>query len=88
MSGTAENGAATMGKEKTEFLDSGQYTVNGITRYERIFGRNYVSEGGLQSTQVGQSDYTLALWAECHIRLLIAIFCNFLKLMVTPNVRK
>jgi len=51
MSGTAENGAATMGKEKTEFLDSGQYTVNGITRYERIFGRNYVSEGGLQSTQ-------------------------------------
>ena len=52
MSGATANGV-TVGKEKTEFLDSGQYTINGITRYERIFGRNYVSEGGLQSTQVG-----------------------------------
>ena len=53
MSGATTNGDVTVGKEKTEFLDSGQYTVNGITRYEKIFGRNYVSEGGLQSTQVG-----------------------------------
>ena len=52
MSVTTANGVTTVGKEKTEFLDSGQYTINGITRYERIFGRNYVSEGGLQSTQV------------------------------------
>ena len=60
MSGATANGV-TVGKEKTEFLDSGQYTVNGITRYEKIFGRNYVSEGGLQSTQVGwlTSTYTL-----------------------------
>ena len=61
MSGATTNGDVTVGKEKTEFLDSGQYTVNGITRYEKIFGRNYVSEGGLQSTQVGwlTSTYTL-----------------------------
>ena len=44
-----------IGKEKTQFLDSGQYTMNGITRYERIFGTDYVSEGGRQSTQVGRS---------------------------------
>ena len=53
MSVATANGVTTVGKEKTEFLDSGQYTINGITRYERIFGRNYVSEGGFQSTQVG-----------------------------------
>ena len=48
------NGVDGVSKKRSEFLDSGQYTINGITRYERIFGRNYVSEGGLQSTQVGQ----------------------------------
>ena len=61
MSVTTANGVTTVGKEKTEFLDSGQYTINGITRYERIFGRNYVSEGGLQSTQVCWSDYWVKL---------------------------
>ena len=48
------NGVDGVSKKRSEFLDSGQYTINGITRYERIFGRNYVSEGGLQSTQVSQ----------------------------------
>merc|ERR1712061_149155 len=45
------NGVDGLSQKRSEFLDSGQYTINGITRYERIFGRNYVSEGGLQSTQ-------------------------------------
>merc|ERR1712241_64500 len=45
------NGVDGVSKKRSEFLDSGQYTINGITRYERIFGRNYVSEGGRQSTQ-------------------------------------
>ena len=49
------NGVDGVSQKRTEFLDSGQYTINGITRYERIFGRNYVSEGGLQSTQVSWS---------------------------------
>ncbi len=35
------------------FLDAGQYSKNGILRYERIFGRTFVSTGGLETTEVG-----------------------------------
>ncbi len=35
-----------------EFLDTQQYSNNGILRYERIFGRHFVSTGGLETTQV------------------------------------
>ena len=35
------------------FLDQNQYTRNGILRYERIFGKTYVSTGGAETTQVG-----------------------------------
>ncbi|KAK2160634.1 hypothetical protein NP493_1634g00028 [Ridgeia piscesae] len=34
-----------------EFLDSQQYSHNSILRYERIFGRNYVSTGGKETTE-------------------------------------
>ncbi|TRY80587.1 hypothetical protein TCAL_11633 [Tigriopus californicus] len=34
-----------------EFLDDGQYSKNGILRYERIFGHTFVSTGGLATTQ-------------------------------------
>ena len=34
------------------FLDQQQYTLNGILRYERVFGENFVSTGGLETTQV------------------------------------
>jgi len=33
------------------FLDGGQYQKNGILRYERIFGKTFVSTGGLKTTQ-------------------------------------
>jgi len=33
------------------FLDQNQYTRNGILRYERIFGKTYVSTGGAETTQ-------------------------------------
>ena len=35
-----------------EFLDSQQYSHNTILCYERIFGRNYVSTGGKEMTEV------------------------------------
>ena len=35
-----------------EFLDDGQYSRNGILRYERIFGDTFVSTGGFQTTKV------------------------------------
>lgn len=34
-----------------EFLDDGQYSRNGILRYERIFGETFVSTGGLDTTK-------------------------------------
>jgi hypothetical protein len=35
-----------------EFLDDGQYSRNGILRYERIFGDTFVSTGGVETTKV------------------------------------
>lgn len=35
-----------------KFLDQNQYTENGILRYEKIFGRGFVSTGGLETTKV------------------------------------
>ena len=32
-------------------LDTTQYTVNGILRYEKVFGHNFVSTGGIKTTQ-------------------------------------
>lgn len=34
-----------------EFLDTKQYSTNGILRYEKIFGRTFVSTGGLDTTK-------------------------------------
>ena len=35
-----------------EFLDNQQYSNTGILRYEKIFGRTFVSTGGLDTTKV------------------------------------
>ena len=35
-----------------EFLDSQQYSRAGILRYEKIFGRHFVSTGGKETTEV------------------------------------
>ena len=35
-----------------QFLDAKQYSRNGILRYEKIFGRNFVSTGGEDTTKV------------------------------------
>jgi len=34
-----------------KFLDGNQYTTNGIKRYQRIFGNDFVSTGGKDTTQ-------------------------------------
>ena len=33
-----------------EFLDQQQYSKNGILRYEKIFGKHFVSTGGRETT--------------------------------------
>jgi phosphoethanolamine N-methyltransferase len=38
-------------EEHSAILDSTQYTRESIQKYEEIFGRNFVSTGGLESTQ-------------------------------------
>jgi len=38
-------------KSFQEFLDSQQYSARGILLYERIFGRTFVSTGGLETTE-------------------------------------
>jgi len=37
--------------EQKVYDNNGQYTDNGINRYERIFGRTFISTGGLKTTQ-------------------------------------
>ena len=37
-------------KDFQKFLDNQQYTRNGILRYEKIFGEDYVSTGGITTT--------------------------------------
>merc|ERR1719435_438206 len=34
-----------------EFLDKSQYSMNGILRYEKIFGPGFVSTGGKETTE-------------------------------------
>eukprot|EP00118_Oscarella_pearsei_P012631 m.94537 g.94537 ORF g.94537 m.94537 type:complete len:377 (+) comp36822_c0_seq4:1543-2673(+) len=43
-----EAGSAT---SVQQFLDKHQYTINGILRYEKIFGAGYVSTGGTKTTE-------------------------------------
>ena len=35
-----------------EFLDNHQYNSQGILKYERIFGKGFISAGGLYTTKV------------------------------------
>jgi hypothetical protein len=39
------------GAHLRHFLDGQQYSVNGILRYERVFGPGFVSTGGLTTTK-------------------------------------
>jgi len=43
-----------------QFLDDSQYKLNGILRYEKIFGRGFISTGGLTTTKevVGKLNLT------------------------------
>jgi hypothetical protein len=47
-----------------EFLDDGQYSRNGILRYERIFGDTFVSTGGVETTKV---KYSLSINQLCNV---------------------
>ena len=52
-----------------EFLDNQQYSRSGILRYEKVFGRAFVSTGGMKTTKVinflmmGVSDVLLLFFA-------------------------
>lgn len=39
-------------KSFKEFLDKQQYSSRGILLYEKIFGRTFVSTGGIETTKV------------------------------------
>ena len=41
-----------------DFLDAGQYTDEGISKYEEIYGRDFVSPGGIETARefVGRLD--------------------------------
>lgn len=39
-------------EEFQQFLDTHQYTKNGILRYEKVFGRGFVSTGGKETTEM------------------------------------
>jgi len=43
--------ADSAGGASQEFLDNNQYTLNGILRYEWIFGDHFISTGGLRTTE-------------------------------------
>ncbi|CAG0916015.1 unnamed protein product [Notodromas monacha] len=38
-------------EERQKFLDGSQYTQNGILRYEKIFGEDFISTGGRETTE-------------------------------------
>jgi phosphoethanolamine N-methyltransferase len=38
-------------EERQKWLDGNQYTRNGILRYERIFGEDFISTGGAETTE-------------------------------------
>jgi phosphoethanolamine N-methyltransferase len=38
-------------EEKSQQLDATQYTRQSILKYEKIFGKNFISTGGIESTQ-------------------------------------
>ncbi|HEY5700459.1 MAG TPA: methyltransferase domain-containing protein [Gammaproteobacteria bacterium] len=47
-----ESGFATDKKVvKAEFLDTGQYTDESISKYERVYGRDFVSPGGIDTAR-------------------------------------
>ena len=46
-----ESSSGMSKKALQKFLDGHQYTVNGIQRYEEIFGKDFISTGGLETTQ-------------------------------------
>ena len=58
MADTATEAAATGGPA---YDNNGQYTRNGILRYEHVFGRGYVSTGGHTTTQALESKLAQAL---------------------------
>jgi len=39
-------------KQFQQFLDDSQYKLNGILRYEKIFGNGFISTGGVTTTKV------------------------------------
>ena len=43
--------AAAASNEQRHFLDGGQYTPEGIARYQRMFGPGFVSPGGLETAR-------------------------------------
>ena len=63
-----------------EFLDSKQYSEEGVLKYEKIFGEGFISTGGIESTKVGFSTrirLVLKFRFSASIRLVLKLsFCT------------
>lgn len=44
-------------KDFQKFLDENQYSFNNILKYEKLFGRGFVSTGGAETTEVMYIDF-------------------------------
>lgn len=53
---------ANKSEEMQQFLDQNQYSSNSILRYEKIFGRGFVSSGGLETTKVGERKWKVLFY--------------------------
>ena len=58
-SGSREEEEARDTRAKQDFLDSSQYTMNGVKRYEWVFGETFLSTGGRETTELLLSGVSL-----------------------------
>lgn len=49
-----------------EFLDNQQYSKTGVLRYEKIFGRTFISTGGFDTTKVQYNSKMCMFSKWCH----------------------
>lgn len=68
---------ANSSEDFQQFLDQNQYSNNGILRYEKLFGRGFVSTGGLETTEVTNFPFASRSWSTFTvISCPQAIFCS------------
>ena len=55
------------------FLDQNQYTQKGILRYERIFGKTFVSTGGAETTEVSYCVACVIAGVMCWLFIVVVL---------------